>query len=97
MVTPQDSEPKNPQITPLSEEELAAISGGLVTVSFTLLLSEESSEFMTQEFLSGGHSQMTVSGCKRQSSFGLQFSGSFESMDQLSSFFTGFMKFFGLR
>ncbi|NJR51998.1 MAG: hypothetical protein HC780_22935 [Leptolyngbyaceae cyanobacterium CSU_1_3] len=54
-MTPQDSEPEKSQLTPLSTDELEAISGGLVNVSFTLLIAEDECEFVTQEFSSGGN------------------------------------------
>ncbi|MDX2239532.1 MAG: hypothetical protein NW224_02505 [Leptolyngbyaceae cyanobacterium bins.302] len=94
MVTPQHSEPANSPIVPLSEAELEAISGGLVNVSFTVMAAEESHEFSAQEFSGDGFSSLATSGQRRRSSFGLKFSGTFESMDHFSSFFSRFTSFF---
>ena len=97
MVTPPNSDTTPGQVTELSEVELDAISGGVVNVSFTLLMAEDSSEFATQEVSSGGHSSLVVSGRRRRSLFGLKFSGTFESMAHFSSFFGQLMDFLGRR
>ena len=95
-MTPQDSEPA-PQITLLSEDELEAVSGGLVNVSLTLMIAEDNCEFMTQEFSGGGHSGSITFGQSKRSLFGLKFSGSFESMDHFFSCFSRVMDCFGRR
>ena len=92
----QNSEPATPQISPLSEHELAVISGGLVNVSLTLMIAENDCEFIN-EFSSGGHSSSVTSGRSGRSLFGLQFSGSFESMDHFFSCFSRVMDYFGRR
>ncbi len=97
MVTPSDSEASNGQITKLSDDELAAISGGLVNVSFTLMMAEDSSEFAVQDLADGGHSGLAVAGHKQRSLFALQFSGTFKSMDHFSSFFSKLTKGSGIK
>lgn len=92
-------DPKQPagQVVELSTAELDAISGGLVNVSFTLMVAEDSHEFVAQEFASGGQAGMSVSGQRQRSRFGLQFSGTFESMGHFSSFFSRLTGFLGGR
>jgi hypothetical protein len=97
MVTQPDSDPSSGQITELSQDELETISGGLVNVSFSLVIAEESTEFVTQEVSSGSHSSLVVSTRRRRSLFGLKFSGTFESMEHFSSFFSRLMDFFDRR
>lgn len=97
MVTKSESGYSENQITELSQDELDEISGGLVNVSFTLIMAEESSEFVAQETSTGGNSSLSVSGRRRRSLLGFEFSGTFESMDHFSSFFSKFMDFFGRR
>ncbi len=94
MITKPEAELLENQFIELSEDELESISGGLVNVSFTLMIAEESCEFTTQNFAGGGQSSMTAAGQRRRS-FGLQFSGSFESMDHFSSFFSRLTNFLG--
>ncbi|MDX2232473.1 MAG: bacteriocin [Leptolyngbyaceae cyanobacterium bins.349] len=91
------SEATTGQITELSEDELEAISGGLVNVSFTLLLSEENCECISQESSRDGCSELAISGQRQRSLFGLQFSGTFQSMEHFSSFFSRFSSLFGGR
>lgn len=85
------------QVSELSEAELEAISGGLVNVSFTLMVAEESSEFVAHEFSGGGQSGLSFSGQRRRSIFGLQFSGTFESMGHFSSFLSKLSNFWERR
>jgi len=97
MATRPDSNLSKGQITELSQDELEAISGGLVNVSLTILIAEESSEFVTQDISSGGSSYSSISGQTKRSLFGLKLAGTFESMDHFSSFLTRFMDFLGRR
>ncbi|MFM7450122.1 MAG: hypothetical protein ACKO24_16185 [Leptolyngbyaceae cyanobacterium] len=97
MATRPDSNLSKGQITELSQDELEAISGGLVNVSLTILIAEESSEFVTQDISSGGSSYSSISGQTKRSLFGLKLSGTFESMDHFSSFLTRLMDFLGRR
>lgn len=93
MTAQPDFSASNEQLMELSEDELEAISGGVVNVSLTLLIGEDSSEFTAQDFSGDGCSGQIVSR-RRRSLFGLQFSGSFASMEHFSSFFSGFMRCF---
>jgi hypothetical protein len=93
MDTSPDAEALQGQMSELSSEELEAISGGQVNVSFTLMMAEDSSAFVAEE--GGGRS--SVSGMRRRSFFGWQINGTFESMDHFSSFFSKITSFFGRR
>ncbi len=94
MTAQSNFEASDDQVAELSNDELEEFSGGVVNVSFTMLIGEDSSEFASQEFPGEGYSNRIVSGQRQRSLFGLQFSGSFASMDHFSSFFSGFMRFF---
>jgi hypothetical protein len=88
--------PTPPSAIELSETDLENISGGVVEVSFSLLMVDESSEFLSQQISDGINTSITTSSRKRRSIFGLEFSGTFASMDHAMSFFTGFLNMFSL-
>lgn len=94
MTTQPDSEVSDHQLMPLSNDELELISGGTVNVSLTLLMGEDSSASASQDFSGDDCSSRSISGYRRRSRFGLQFSGSFASMEHFSSFFSDFMRGF---
>jgi hypothetical protein len=77
----------------LSDGELDAIAGGFVDVSFSLFMSEDIESFSVVQ----GPGFSSQSGYRKRSRFGLEFSGRFESMAQVSSFFSEFMSLFGRR
>jgi len=92
-INPEETEGK---VVELSQDELDTISGGVVNVSFTLLMAEEGNTFIA-ESLAGGNSGLATSGQRRRSLFGIQISGTFESMDHFESFFSRLSTFFGRR
>jgi bacteriocin-like protein len=88
-----DSNPSNHPLSELSNDELDAISGGQVNVSFTLMMAEDTSAFASEDC---GNSS-SFSGYRRRSFFGLEINGTFASMDHFSSFLSKITDFFGRR
>jgi hypothetical protein len=92
---PVSPEPSNSKLVELSDEELDAISAGVVNVAFKLTIAQETNELFTQTISQGGRTSTTSFRRQRRSIFSFQFAGTFESMDHFNSFYSGFLKLLG--
>jgi uncharacterized protein YfdQ (DUF2303 family) len=92
---PTAPEPAHPQLVELSNEELDAISAGVVNVAFKLTIAQETTESFTQTTFQAGRTSTTGFRRRRRSIFSFQFAGTFESMDHFNSFYSGFLKLLG--